>query len=444
MQMSNGRKTFYITVSILLSFVIWFLVNSSKSVNIFINDIPVEFYNAESALANKGLVLINGDNTTVNLELSMPRNLVYAFDTEHVRVMADLNSVNSTGSQTVRYTISYPSGINPSLISVRSPSVQNVSVLIGSLFRRDDVEIRCNVVGTVAPGYSAGSVQLTPNTLEIWGQQSDVMKVQYALVTLNIDNANSTIVELLKYELYDYNDKLIESKNLHSASDTIQATMPVVAATEVPLVVKFIEAPGVRLDSFDYTLDTNSITLSGDANLVAQAGEIVLGSVDLTQIEDEQVFTYDVLVPDGLTNLSGTTTATLVISNRNVETKNIVLSSFEYENSGEQNRNVEIVTSSLSITLRGPGDVLKDIEAEHVRAVADLSGVADASGVYTVPARILIDGDPDVGTVQNYQLTVRIEAGESSENSGENAGGEQSGGDNAGDEDMGNDTNSNG
>ncbi len=408
MELSNGRKAFYIAASVLFSFVIWFYVNNASTVDLKIEKIPVEFFNAESALANKGLVLVSGGDATVDLVLSMPRSMVYSFNTERVRLLADLSSVNSTGTQSLRYTIIYPVGINPSQIAVKSPAVQTVSIRVGELFRKNDVEIRCKLVGNLADGYVAGRVRLLPETLEIWGQQSDVMKVSYAQVTLNIQNARKTIVEQLDYTLYDYNDEPIENSSVRSASSSVSVTMPVISATDIPLSVRFIESPGIRIDSFDYKLDRKSVTLSGDANLIAELGEIVLGEVVLAEIGDEQTITYDIPIPEGVTNLSGATTATLTISNRDVTTKDVTVTSFDYENFTAVDRSVEVVTSSLNVTLRGKRADLEAINEDSLRAVADLSGVIDASGTYTVPANLRIEGDPDVGTVNGYLLTVRI------------------------------------
>ena len=408
MQLNNGRKTLYILVSILISFAIWFYVNNDSEVDVVINNIPVEFFNAESALANKGLVLNSGGDATVDLVLNMPRNMVFNFDTERVRLMADLNSVNSTGTQSLTWSISYPPDVRTSRISIKSPTVRTVSIRVGELFRRNDVEIRCKLVGNVADGYAAGGLQILPKVLEIWGQQSDVMKVSYAQVTLNIENARSTIVELLPYELYDHEDNLIEGSSIHSSSDAVQVTMPVISATDIPLVVNFIEEPGVRIDSFDYSLDVDTVTLSGDAKLISQLGEIELGEVKLSEITDEQTFTYEIPIPEGLSNLSGVTSATLRIANRDVRTRDMTVTSFDYENFNAEGRVVEVVTSFLRVTLRGAEETVTALEDSEIRAVADLSDVNNASGTYTVPAYIRVEGDPDVGTVQSYQLTVRI------------------------------------
>ena len=159
MELNKMPKVVYIIASVILAFAMWLFVNGSSDVDLSIDDIPVEFVNAESALANKGLVLISGDDAAVDLVLTMPRSLVYSFDSEHLHLYANLNSINSTGTQSIAYSIAYPPGVNPNQISVKSPTVQTVSVRVGELFRKTDVEIRVNLAGNVADGYVAGRVQ---------------------------------------------------------------------------------------------------------------------------------------------------------------------------------------------------------------------------------------------------------------------------------------------
>ena len=416
MQLSNRRKALYIVISLVIAFALWYYVNSEATVDLSLAGVPVEFLNAESALANKGLVLLDGDGATADLVLTMPRDMAFGFDDSRLHLYANLNFVNSTGTQSIAYSIAYPPGVNPNLISVKSPTVQTVSVRVGELFRKSDVEIRVNLVGNVAEGYVAGSVQISPTVLEVWGQQSEVARVSYAQVTLNIENASATINEQVVFHLYDENGEPLDGGSIHAASDTVQVTMPVISAREVPLTVRFIEEPGVRVGSFDYSLDVTYVTLSGDANQLAALDGLVLGEVALAEITDSRTITFDVPVPSGLTNLSGVTSATLTIANRDVATRSVTVTAFGYENFADESRSVEVVTSSLNVTLRGAKELLDGIEPEQVTAFADLADVANASGTYTVPAVIRVADGGDVGTTQSYQLTVRISRREGGEN----------------------------
>ena len=403
---SKRRKIFYVFLSLLIASMVWFYVSNGDEVNISVHNVPVEFLNEDTTLADKGLMRVSGEeDVTVDLKLKVARGLVFRFDPSEIRLVSDLSSVTYAGKQSVSYNILLPSGISSRDVSVESPSVRTVQVEIGELNKKD-VEVRCNVVGNVAEGYIAGTVELLPDTLEVRGQQSDIMQISYAQVTLNIENATSTVVELLDYELYDFNDQVIDNKNIHPMSESVQVTMPVLKVKEVPLTVDFVESAGVRLDNFSWSLSYSSITLSGDASLMASIDEISLGTLALEDLRGQETFSYEIPVPNGANNLSGITSVALTISATDTETKKIETTSFSYENfSGDAP--VSVLTSSLTVTLRGTAEDIAAVTGDDVQVIADLSGIEADSGSYTVPARISVAGY-DLGAVGTYEVTVHI------------------------------------
>ena len=403
---SKRRKVFYIALSVLIAATVWFYVNNRESVTVYVHDVPIEFLNEDTSLADKGLMRISGEeDITVDLKLQMPRNVVYNFDTSELRLVSDLSTVTYAGKQSVSYTILYPSNVSSSSVKVESPTIRTVQVEIGELNKKD-VEIRCKVVGNVADGYIAGIVELLPETLEVRGQQSDIMQISYAQITLNIENATSTVVELLDYELYDFNDQPIENKNIHPMSENVQVTMPVLKVKDVPLTVNFIESAGSRLENFTWSLSYSSITLSGDASQMAAIDEISLGTLALEDIRTAETLIYEIPIPEGVNNLSGITSTTLTISSGDIGSKEFEATHFGYENFTGQH-SVSVVTSSLPVTLRGPASDLESVSADDIQVIADLSDIAADSGTYTVPARIEISGY-DVGAVGSYEVTVHI------------------------------------
>lgn len=403
---SKRRKIFYVFLSLLIASMVWFYVSNGDEVNISVHNVPVEFLNEDTTLADKGLMRVSGEeDVTVDLKLKVARGLVFRFDPSEIRLVSDLSSVTYAGKQSVSYNILLPSGISSRDVSVESPSVRTVQVEIGELNKKD-VEVRCNVVGNVAEGYIAGTVELLPDTLEVRGQQSDIMQISYAQVTLNIENATSTVVELLDYELYDFNDQVIDNKNIHPMSESVQVTMPVLKVKEVPLTVDFVESAGARLDNFSWSLSYSSITLSGDASLMASIDEISLGTLALEDLRGQETFSYEIPVPNGANNLSGITSVALTISATDTETKEIETTSFSYENfSGDAP--VSVLTSSLTVTLRGTAEDIAAVTGDDVQVIANLSGIEADSGSYTVPARISVAGY-DLGAVGTYEVTVHI------------------------------------
>ena len=79
---SKRRKIFYVALSVLIAATVWFYVNNRESVTVYVHDVPIEFLNEDTSLADKGLMRISGEEeTTVDLKLQMPRNVAFYFDT---------------------------------------------------------------------------------------------------------------------------------------------------------------------------------------------------------------------------------------------------------------------------------------------------------------------------------------------------------------------------
>lgn len=405
MEKSNRRRVFYVALSLLIALTVWFYVNNSETVKVTVHDVPVEFLNEDTTLADKGFMRISGEeDVTVDLTLRFARKLIFSFDPKEVRLTCDLSAVAYAGKQSVAFNVVYPSGVSQTMVSVESPTVRTVSVEIGQLSERS-VEIRYKVVGNVAEGYIAGGLQLNPTELQIRGRQADIMQVSYALVTLNIEDATSTVVELLDYELYDYTDEVVNSRNIHPASEQIQVTLPVLKVKDVPLRVEFIESAGSRLENFDYSLSHESITLSGDASALASIDEIVLGTLALEDLRADEMFTFDIPLPDGANNLSGITTVTLSITS-SITTSELEATNFTYEGF-EGEAPVNVVTSTLPVILRGTEEDLAAVTEEKVTVIANLADISAESGTFTVPARIEVEGY-DIGALGSYEVTVRI------------------------------------
>ena len=393
MEQTKGRRAFCIGLSILIALLVWFYANDDTEIEISVNDVPIEFTNEDTTLADKGLMLLSNEEETIDLKLSMPRSTYFKLDPGKIRIVVDLSSVTTTGKQSITYSVIYPRGPRDELLSSsitqKEPAVRSTTIEIGELFRKN-VEIRCKVVGNVAEGYIAGTVRMLPETLEVRGQQVDIMQVSYAQVTLNIENATSTVVELLGFELYDFSDQLIRSNRIHP--------------------VEFVETPGSRLENVKWALTPiDTITLSGDASTMAAIDEIKLDTLSLADLKAAETFTYDIPLPDGVDNLSGVTSVTLTILFDDIDSLTVDATQFGYENLTTE-RDVTVVTSTLSVTLRGTSTALARVNEENLRVVADLTNVSDADGVYTVPATVYVDG-LDVGAVGSYQVTVRLSGG---------------------------------
>ena len=407
MNSDKRRNSFYLVISILVALGIWVYVDITQDITASkeVSNIPVEFQGEDTTLAERGLMLLPDSETTINLKLEGAKSILAQLDTAKLRVQADLSAVTETGIQTVPCRVIYPEYKFSSRLTATTPTNSfNITIDVGELYSRE-VEIRCDIQGTVAEGYIAGEPQFTPEKLELRGPQEEVDAVGYAKVSLNIEDATETVDQALPYVLYNEAGEPISGGDIHAVQDEIRVVLPVDVVKELPLEIDFQEFPGLSKNNISYQIEPASIVVSGEASLLNDVDRLVLDSFDLSQLGGNEVYHYVIQLPEGCTNLSGVTRATLTISFIDLIQDTRTATEFQAENVPE-GKSVTILTDELTVRIQGTA---ADVAAVHDRDItvrADLQEVSAASGTYTVPAEILISTGGDVGVVGTYQVTV--------------------------------------
>lgn len=407
MNSDKRRNSFYLVISILVALGIWVYVDITQDITASkeISNIPVEFQGEDTTLAERGLMLLPDSETTIDLKLEGAKSILAQLDTAKLRVQADLSAVTETGIQTVPCRVIYPEYKFSSRLTATTPTNSfNITIDVGELYSRE-VEIHCDIQGTVAEGYIAGEPQFTPEKLELRGPQEEVDAVSYAKVSLNIEDATETVDQALPYVLYNEAGEPISGGDIHAVQDEIRVVLPVDVVKELPLEIDFQEFPGLSKNNVSYRIEPASIVVSGEASLLNDVDRLVLDSFDLSQLGGNEVYHYVIQLPEGCTNLSGVTRATLTISFIDLVQDTRTATEFQAENVPE-GKSVTILTDELTVRIQGTA---ADVAAVHDRDItvrADLQEVSAASGTYTVPAEILISTGGDVGVVGTYQVTV--------------------------------------
>ena len=407
MNSDKRRNSFYLVISILVALGIWVYVDITQDITASkeVSNIPVEFQGEDTTLAERGLMLLPDSETTIDLKLEGAKSILAQLDTAKLRVQADLSAVTETGIQTVPCRVIYPEYKFSSRLTATTPTNSfNITIDVGELYSRE-VEIHCDIQGTVAEGYIAGEPQFTPEKLELRGPQEEVDAVSYAKVSLNIEDATETVDQALPYVLYNEAGEPISGGDIHAVQDEIRVVLPVDVVKELPLEIDFQEFPGLSKNNISYQIEPASIVVSGEASLLNDVDRLVLDSFDLSQLGGNEVYHYVIQLPEGCTNLSGVTRATLTISFIDLIQDTRTATEFQAENVPE-GKSVTILTDELTVRIQGTA---ADVAAVHDRDItvrADLQEVSAASGTYTVPAEILISTGGDVGVVGTYQVTV--------------------------------------
>ena len=409
------RKALYTVLAIAVATGIWLFADltsngsgTPRTCDREITDIPIEYYN-QASLEEKGLMLLeNGTDTTIDLTLSGTRALISWLDRSDIRVTVDLNKVENAGIQSVGYKVDFlDRRFWNNAITTKDTSIFNATVNISELYSRT-VDIRCELRGNVADGFSAGQVELSSTSLQIQGQAEDIDPVSYAKVTFDIgENAEEAVQETLTVHFYDKDGNEL-TEGIHPEMETIEASLPVFVTKEVPLTIRFKDAPGARERNTEYEIRPKTIMVSGDAGKLKDVDTIVLDELDLLSLSPgPNTYSFAITVPEGCQNLSGVTRATVQISFRDMASAQVTTDRFRYESLPE-GKDVDILTSESVVTIFGTAADVAAVTGEDITMVADLSDYGSALGTYTVPAKVELTTAGDVGISGSYEVQVTI------------------------------------
>lgn len=407
MEKIKSGKVLRIVISILVAIAVWLYVDSVKApdVRVKANHIPVEFSGENDTLADKGLMLLSGYDTTIDLTLKGPRKVLWKLDKSEIRIVVDTSTINDTGVKTLRYSVVYPDAVSSSQIKVENASAFTVTVTVGELSTKE-VPVECEIIGQAASGFIAGDLALDPAVLVLRASRDELVNVSYAKVKLDISGSNKTVVQAVGFTLYDYNDIVVDNDNIRANVKLVQVTQPILMQKTVPLKLDFVEAIGSTLEQVDYQMQPKEVTLIGDKDLLDGINEILLDTLYLQDLDGTTTKTYDIVLPDGVTTKDEVASAEATITVSGVSEKTMATTNISLVNIAA-GKTAELSTTELEVTVRGLTAEVDKLKPSNIHVTVDMSNVKEA-GTHTVPATVEITGTNYVGVKGSYQAVVVV------------------------------------
>lgn len=421
------RKSAQLIVAVLIALAFWIYmeVYVPQSSHIKVNDIPVEFTNEDTILAENGLMLLSGYDATVDLELEGERKNLMRLDTSKIRIVANTGSITSAGVQSLKYDVILPDNVSGTDVTVKSRSVYSITVTVGKLYSKE-IPIKTEIKGQVADGYFTGDISIDPQVLTLRAEREDMLNISYAKVTVNLRGATSTLIETVEYTLYDYNDIPVYSENIRSSTKLIQVTVPVRTTKTVPLEVSLV---GTELmESVDVTIEPASVTLVGDGATLDGISSVVL---DKIYVEDlipglNGPYAYTIKLPAGVSTTDGVSEAIVTVAINGTTEGTVTVDGAAINCEGAADGLRAVVNEPLEVTLWGDDDEIANVTAEDVLVRVDVSEITEA-GEYRLPAVVTAVADCGVTVRGSYEVTVTVTRREAPPDTEGETGGESDG-----------------
>ena len=283
-------KAWSLLLSVALAVGLWTYVITTVSPNskTTIHDIPVVFEGETWLLENRNLMITDGMNTTVDLEVSGNRSDLNKLNRSNVTLKVDLTKVYEAGTANLSYTPVYPSDVSPSAITVESRYPASVKLTVE---KRLSQEVPVNVVftGAVPEGFIADTenVVLDYPMINIKGPISVVELVNHARIDIDLEERTESLSENYRYTLCDKDGNPIDVEQITTDVAEIHLDLKVQRYQEIPLKLKVVYGGGATEGYARYEIKPDRIRVSGSDAVLADLTEIVLGTVNFAELTED-------------------------------------------------------------------------------------------------------------------------------------------------------------
>ena len=407
-----SSNIFWAIISLLSALCIWVYLTGTQQeiITNSLNGVEVVFSGEEALQSQRGLVITDVSDQTVDVTISGTRLNISGLSASDVKAVIDVSGYSRATSVSTSYTLVYPDRVDPSEISIVSASTRNISFQLTQM-DTEDVLVEVAFTGSVAEGYLLGDVEYEPGTIQVSGPRSVLDTIDHAYAEISLTDLSETRTVDSGFVLYDAEGNEIDQSGLEFNVSTISVTIPVSVIKTVPIVPTFTEGAGATSANTRYTLDVEEITIAGEASVVDAINRIEVGPIDLASFELTSEFELRVVLPNDVENISGIETVKVTVEITGLEVRDYTITNIDYTGLPE-NYAAELVTHSLTVTLRGSPESLDRISSNNttinLRAVADLSKTTATGTMDTSNVEIFVDGVTDVGAVGTYRLTFNI------------------------------------
>lgn len=368
-------------------------------------DIPVVYQN-EDVLAERGLMIVS-ERPTVTLKLKSTRTNLRNLNEANINILVNLANIRDAKVYSLNYSLSYPGTVPNGEISVVSASTEQISLKVERRITKQ-VEVVPVYTGSVPEGMIAHKeeIELDYEYIEVSGPESVMQNVAKAVIQVDLEDQTQTIAGEYIYTLCDEAGEPVDSALLTTNVEMVNLMLKIQQVKEIELRVKVIAGGGATEQTSTITIDPQTIRVSGPEALLADLEYLEIGTIDLSTVVQAETRTFPILLPEGITNETGMTAATVSVEFPNLRTLKLAVNDIKIVGLPE-GLEAELITQVLDVTIRGPAEQMLGLRASDLTVTVDLSNAQ--VGTFTQGVTITVSSRfPDVGTMGTYSVSVTV------------------------------------
>lgn len=404
-------KIWSFLLSLAIAFVLWFYVITvvSPGSTDMVYDIPVVFEGETVLTEDRGMMITSlGDNMQVDLKLSGNRTDLAKVNRGNITVKVDLSKVYDPGEHELQYSIAFPGDVPQGALTTESKYPETIKLTVEKRVKKP-VEVKVNFIGSAAESFMVDTENrvLDHSTINVSGPSSVIELIDHAKIDVDLTGRMESVSENFRYTLCDAEGNPVDVAMVTTDVAEVHLDVKIQRFKQIPLVVQLSYGAGAWEDSVEVNVEPGIISVSGSEMMLQDVNEVILGSIDLASVEEDFEMTYPIVLPEGITNLSERTEATVKVHFKNLAIVELEATDISVINVPE-GMEAELMNQVLKVRLRGPAGVMKNLTPEAVKVIVDFSG--KEAGSFTIKPTITVQGENfvKVGPVGSYSVSATL------------------------------------
>lgn len=400
---SRNEKLIAKILCVLAAIILWFYVvmtDTTTDEKAF-SGISVDIRGRDRIEDTLGLTIISGYDLTVDVTVKGPRADINRLTVDDVKAYIDMKTVDGAGEYTLPIRTSLPNGITAGALSANYMTVY--------VDKRTTISVPVKIVTSqvIEADFTMGTPEPSIETVNVSGPEEVLQTIDHAEASFDLGRVSKTLISTGKLTLVDANGNEINDPYVRLQTAEVTVRFPVYVYRDFELKVDtkygYYDSTNSRI-----TISPASIQVRGDPDVISSMDSISLGQIDEKKITGDETKTMAIMLPDGVENLSGTTTATVTITQIGTTTKKLNVTDINVVNPNGLEYTLE--RNSMTVTFRGTKTMLDMLSSRNVSLTLDLGYLNKTAGTVSVPVTVNVQStlSGKVYEIGDYSMNVTI------------------------------------
>lgn len=391
-------------VCVFIAFIIWIYVTAVESPDHeeTVYNVPVKLVGVSTIESNYNLSVFSGYELTVDLTVKGQLSTINKYTVDDYSVTADISSITKGGRFNVDLHFDMPNGVTLSSSSAKTADMyvdEKTTTTVSVLPKLRSV--------TVAENYELGTPVSDTDTVMVSGPKNLLEDIDYAAVYLDVGSISSSVSTVGQLTLVNLAGEDVSNPFLKLSKPEVKVSIPLYTYKELSVSVPTKHGIFTEKNS-TITVSPEKIAVKGDPSVLEGLSTISTTVIDETKITSDSTVKVGLVMPDNVSLAEGeVSNVSVSITHKGTEVKTIVVDDIDVK--GAKGRVYSLLTSTVSVNLRGIEKELENIDADNISISVDISGFTDTTGTVSVPLTITVkDVGDSVYVLGDYSIQVKL------------------------------------